>query len=276
LTRFVGDDFLSVPILSIPAAITKAELGRVTFVDFNVIRTRAGGKVRLQRTPTVTDPAEFSEVTVRGRVLFLFAQALANAATGTSSDTTRADLVRKITRVNRIWAQAGIEVKTRTVAAPVEAPAELLDVEHTDNTGVNLTTEEQRLCGRLIKAGDPTRSTVATDLNVFYVRSLDKPPTGADPAGIAYPNDPVIIVEGGLNANGNPKTKDEALAHEIGHQVIDWGGRDEHRDLSGVKWPTTNVLHEFDTGGDVVDRTQVIDIINSTNAGTNGFVIFEP
>lgn len=272
LTRTAGDRFVSLPLLAILAIFRiPSELKLKEPRDLEVVRAKAGGKMRLQLDTSLgLGGLGVAEVPVRGRVLYLFAQALANSASGISSGITLPDLQRKIARASRIWAQAGIEVKNRRITAPVEVPAELLDVEHTDNTGIRLTEEEKRLVGRIVRAGDPTRSNIATDLNVFYVRSLDRPPPpAADPAGIAYPNDPVIIAEG-------PTTKDEALAHEIGHQIIDWGGRDEHKDLTGAGWPTTNVLHQFDTGGGEVDRSQVLDILNSTSAGTNRFVIFEP
>ena len=272
-----GDTFLSQPILAMPSAIQRSEITLKSPPDMNVIRTRAGGRIRLVvNSPIPLGNAGLVEVTIRGRIIYIFAQALANATSGITSGIRLADLQRKIARVNRIWAQAGIEVKARRLTAPVEAPVELLDVEHTDNTGISLTLEEQRLVGRVIRPGDPTRSTVSTDLNVFYVRSLDAPPApAADPAGIAYPNDPAIVVEG-LDSGGTPVSTDEALAHEIGHQIIDWGASDEHQDLTGAEWPTTNVLHRRDTGGGDVDRSQVIDILTSTNAGTNRFVLFEP
>jgi outer membrane protein OmpA-like peptidoglycan-associated protein len=271
-TPLVSDTFLSLPLLAIPSAIPAAEINLKTPATLNVIRARSTGKLTLSvNSPVSLGNLGVVEVTDRARALVLFAQALANSAAGIDSDTTLADLQRKIARVARIWAQAGIEVQTRRVAAPVESPATLLDVEHTDNTGTTLTPDEQRLCGKVIIAGDPTRSAIATDLNVFYVRSLDAPPApAADPSGIAYPNDPVIVLEGGT------KTKDEALAHEIGHQIITWGGLDEHKDLTGTNWPSTNVLHQFDTGGGELDRTQVVDILASTNAGTNRFLVFQP
>lgn len=268
-TFMLGTDNLSHPILAIPSAIPSVEVTFAAPQNIEIIRARAGGRLQLQLEGDFAQVG-FIRINVRGRVIYLFAQALANAASGTSSGTVLQDLRRKIARANRIWAQAGIEVKTRRASAPVEAPAELLDVEHTDNTGINLTDEEQRLVGRIVRAGDPTRSTVPTDLNIFYVRSLDKPPApAADPSGIAFPNDPVIILEG-------PTTADEALSHEIGHQIIDWSGHDEHQDLMRNEWPSTNVLHRFDTGGSDVDRSQANDIESSTIAGTNIFVIFEP
>jgi len=261
--------FLSRPILAVPAVIPRAD---IQTTDLDVIRTVAGGTLRLELATPSAGVAPV-EVRVRGRVAMLFMQALANRASGITSGVGTADLSRKLALANRIWGQAGIEVKARRAAAPVEAPAGLLDVAHTDNTGVTLTNDEQRLCGvpGAVQPGDPVRSNVATDLNVFYVRSLDPPPAPQqDPSGIAYPAHPVLVLEG--------TTTDGALSHEMGHQLLAWGGRDEHADLSGTPWTASNVMHFQDAGGTDLDPTQVLDVISraAVPPGTHPFLVFQP
>jgi outer membrane protein OmpA-like peptidoglycan-associated protein len=280
LKRNAGDQFVSDPILAIPFAIPKADVDKLTFVNFNVIRTLAGGKIRLQRTPTVTNSAEFSEVTVHGRVVFIFAQTFTNAAT-TAKDlkATAADIRRQIQRANRIWAQAGVEVKERSIRDAVPDPDKLLDLDTNDDPNKGKTDEEKRLLGEhpdcaVTPAVCATRSPNAKDLNIYYLHDIKGPA-----AGLAYGGTTVIAIEA-------PSVTDNALAHEIGHQIlIDWACKGdppeqrEHKDPSCTFWPSGNVMHQFDTEDSInVDKSQTENIVQNSKlmAKTHPIIVFEP
>jgi outer membrane protein OmpA-like peptidoglycan-associated protein len=275
LTRTTNNIFVSDPILAVPSALPRAELDKVTFVDFKVIRAQAGGKMRLQRTEAVTNTASFSEVTVKGRVLYIFAQTFTDAHT-TAKDlkATAEDIRRQLRRANRVWAQAGLEVKERKIQDSVPAPPGLLQLDHNSNSPT-LTDDEQKLVG--LKPGGPSYSTISTDLNVFYVEDITSPALGVSYKSVVAPGHRVIALKG-------PRITDAALSHEIGHQMlVNWAGVnsngqiDEHVDLSGHDWPETNVLHRTDVdSAKDVDKTQAQNILAGIKQHTNPFVVFEP
>ncbi|MDQ3916553.1 MAG: OmpA family protein [Actinomycetota bacterium] len=234
-----SDTFVSLPLLAIPQIAGRAVLGFAPPKDMDVVLARVGG------TLTLTLPGMFSSqsvaVTVRGRVAKLFVQAFGG------SGISAADVRRQIGEAAAVWAQAGIEVRERSVATGVVPPAGLEDIDHVQNSA-NLTQDERQLVG--LVAPSPARSAVVTDLNVYYVRSITGPP-----AGVAYVARRTICLEG-------PAATDLALAHEAGHHFLAaWPGSD-HLDASGNDWPDTNLMHRADTGrGRDLDRTQVANIV---------------
>ena len=184
-----------------------------------------------------------------------------------------------------MWAQAGIEVKARSIDVAVAPPPGVLDLDtlaaRTPFSGT-LTAEERRLLR--IDPNGPTRSPNANDMNIYFIRVLVDPiPTNAVPLGaVAYATESFsAIVEPGHSAIALEGTglAGPFLAHELGHHLIrNWGG-DEHQDQATPRkdWPNTNVMHSviFETS-DVVDRTQVQNILNGTAANTHPVIRFEP
>lgn len=254
-----SDRFISLPILIVPANIPRAKITLKTPIDLEVIRAQSAGILRVEVLPFVPEPG-VTEVTVRGRVSHLFVRAFKD------SGVSLADVQRHIARAQRTWAQAGIEVKVRSVRADVVAPDGLLDIAHSDDTGINLTEDEKRLTGQA--PNGPERSTEFQDFNIYYIRTL-----AGSPAGIAFPNTTVIALEGSVT--------DTALSHEMGHHYLtNWGG-DEHQDQTHKDWPKENVMHPFDTpDGKALDRTQVVNVLHFTPTfsinGVDELLNFEP
>ncbi len=266
-----ADSFLSLPILAISQAITAAEATLRTPRDLEVIRAQAGGRIELEVNADVPLGAPGrSQVTVRGNVVNLFAVAFAG------SNTSAADILDRIEKASRVWAQAGIEVKPsavpNSVRASIPAPPGVLSLDHTDDTGQNLTQDELRLVGRA--APSLPSSGVATDLNIYYVREiveLGNPPPQHQVGGIAFPNDPVIAIDAS-------RDKDFTLAHEIGHQIlINWGGS-QHQDRGAPPrdWPRRNIMHPQDAGGSDLDRDQAAHLLLLQRVGLRRFVLLEP
>jgi outer membrane protein OmpA-like peptidoglycan-associated protein len=259
-----ADAFLSLPILAIPI-ILKTEIKQKQPKTLEIVPAKAGDRLLLsvQELGGVSS----AEVTVHARTTFLFAETFTDAST-TSKDlkATAADIRRQIARANRIWAQAGVEIRERSVNDAVPDPGGLLQLD--DNGTAVLTTDEQKLLGQI--PGGPAHSATATDLNVYYVQDIKGAASGISFKGRA-PR--VTAMEG-------PDVSDAALAHEIGHWLlVGWGSPagvgvdgnptlagDEHVDLNGKGWPDTNVMCKFDTNKDGnVDQTQVANILPSVS-----------
>jgi outer membrane protein OmpA-like peptidoglycan-associated protein len=265
-----GDLFLSLPALAVPAAIPRADIRLRAPADMATVRTQAGGRLRVTiATPTPLGQAGVIEVTARGRVVYVAAQAF------TGSSTTVADIRRHLTRANRVWAQAGVEIKERSAVDGLTAPAGLNDLDHNSPFNGRLTAEERQLLN--ITPGGPGRSPTASDLNVYYLRSIGGPASGTaftreSFSAMTDPGQSAIALEG-------PAISDVAPAHEIGHMLlIAWPG-EEHQDQQSppVDWPDSNVMHPVDTGnGTDLDQTQVVNILVSTRVRSNPFIIFEP
>ncbi|HEV2756800.1 MAG TPA: OmpA family protein [Actinomycetota bacterium] len=247
-----SDTFVSLPLLAIPVVATRAGITFVAPQDMEIVLARAGGALTL-RVPGMFG-GQTAQTTVRGRVMRLFIQGFDR------SGITAAAIDRHIAAAAAAWAQAGIEVRRRSVLVGVVPPPGLLDINHTDDTGINLTQDELQLVGRA--APSPARSPVASDVNVYYIRSLQ-----GSPWGIAFPNTNVIALEGGVI--------DSSLAHEIGHHVITaWGG-DEHQDLARNAWPDTNILHAVGvTTRRDLDRSQVANVV--ANTARVPIIVIEP
>lgn len=260
-----ADAFLSLPILAIPAAIKANEITLKQPKSLEVVRAQAGDKLQLS-VPAVFGGVSSEEATVRARTVFISAQTFTDSVT-TAKDlkATAADIRRQIGRANRIWAQAGIEVKERAVQDSVPDPGGLLQLD--DNGTATLTTDEQKLIGLI--PGGPVPSPVATDLNVYYLQDIKGSPSGLSFKGQPAPARPTVALEG-------PKITDAALPHEIGHWLLrGWASPagigadgkptqagDEHVDLTGKAWPDTNVMHKFDVDKDGnVDKSQVTNIL---------------
>lgn len=267
-----ADAFLSLPILAIPIAIQANEITLKQPKPLEVVRAQAGDKLHLS-APAPFGNFKSQEVMVRGRVMHLFVEAFAGSG-------TKADEIRKhIQRANRTWAQAGIETKERSVRDSVAPPSpELLDIDTKANDhpffGV-LTSKEKQLLE--ISPNGPARSTTASDINIYYVRSITDPVLGVSYNREGFPS----VVEPGQDAIAisDSHVTLTAMSHEIGHMVlINWGG-EEHQDHSTPPkdWPPNNVMHLHDTVAGVdVDRTQVENILTSTKLGNNFWVLFEP
>lgn len=266
-----ADAFLSLPILAVPL-ILESEIKQKQPKTMEVVAAQAGDKLQFSVTSALGS-LQSQEITVRGRVLHAFSQAF------TGSGTKAAEMRQHIQRANRTWAQAGIEVKERGVNDNVAPPSPgLLDLETRGNDhpflGI-LTAKEQQLLG--MTAGGPARSATASDVNIYYVRSITNPVLGVSYNEESFPS----IVEPGQDAIAisDSNTTVTAPSHEIGHLILlNWGG-DEHQDQSTPPkdWPESNVMHRHDTVRGVdVDQTQVRNILLSTATGRNLWVLFEP
>jgi hypothetical protein len=259
-----SDHFLSPRLLVVPRAIPRVEIRMRANPDLAVVRAAAGGSLQVQVTADVPLGAQGrTEVTMRGRVNHLFA--IAFDGSGIDAATIR----QHIEETDRIWAQAGIEVRAREVRDGVSEP-DLVRLDHADDTGQTLTLEQQRLVGR--RAPSPPASAVVGDINVYYVEEIVEvggPGSATIVGGIAFPNDPVIAMDVG-------RVDGSALAHELGHQLfVGWGN--DHQDRStGLDWPARNVMHPATAGGTDLHRDQVSHILSREPLGIDPFVIFEP
>jgi outer membrane protein OmpA-like peptidoglycan-associated protein len=259
-----ADTFLSLPIVAIPI-ILKSEITQKQPKTLEVVPAQAGD--RLVFSVKDLGGVSSAEVPVRARTVAVFAETFTDAST-TAKDlkATAADVRRQIARANRIWAQAGVEIKERSVNDAVPDPGGLLQLD--DNGTATLTTDEQKLLGHI--PGGPAHSATATDLNVYYVEDIKGAASGLSFKG-RTPR--VTALEG-------PHVSDAALAHEIGHWLlVGWGSPagigidgnptlagDEHVDLNGRGWPETNVMNKFDTNKDGnVDQTQAANILPSVS-----------
>jgi outer membrane protein OmpA-like peptidoglycan-associated protein len=278
LQRASGDRFVSLPILAIPEAISRAGITFKAPQDLDVIRCSAGGRLRLELVGTFSGVG-VREAPVRGRVVNIFAQGF------TGSGATPAFITGLINRANTVWAQAGIEVKARSINAAVTPPAGLLDLDTLaarDPFPSTLTAEERQLLG--ISPNGPARSANANDMNIYFIKVLVDPnPANTVNLGavayaaesypaIAEPGQSAIALEGtGLTG--------PFLAHELGHHLLrNWVG-DEHMDTSIPQqdWPKTNVMHStIFENSDVVDKTQVENILLGTASGSHPVIRFEP
>ena len=269
----VGDTFLSLPLLAIPAVFTAAEINVKAPATLNVIRARAGGKLRLSvNTPVPLGNLTVVEVAVRGMVVSIAAQAFV------SSGVSVADMRRHIGIANRAWAQSGLEVRERSApVASVADPNNLTDLDHDVPFSGRLTAKERILTG--VSPGGPSRSAVASDLNIYYVDEIKGPA-----AGVAYsrgsfraltdPGQTAIAIE--IPSTASSDAADTILTHEMGHLVlINWGG-DEHQDHAGKDWPDGIVMHPEVTVQKDLDRTQVENILLHVRLNINPFVVLVP
>lgn len=268
LSRTAGDRFVSRPILAIPSLIPRSEIDAA---DLEVIRTQAGGRLQLE----VAGFPGFmlAQAQVRGRVVHIFAQSFQGAG------GSEADIENHIEHANRIWAQAGIEVRKREIHMNIPDPGTLKNFEASDVTkNSNLTDDERLLLG--IEGNTPARSQTPTDLNVFYVQTLRTREDDPTPVGSAYdgadfrrPTYPLQTVV--LEMSGHQKHVAD-LAHEIGHMFLKRWPKDDHADLRGTPWPKQNLMHEA-SGEESrdLDRTQIENVLNAIQNGKNPFVTFE-
>jgi hypothetical protein len=216
----------------------------------NVLRARAGGRLRI----TVNAPVPLGnlgvfEVNVRGRVVHIFASAI------TGAGISAAQMRGEIGVTNRVWAQAGIEVRERGVDSSVADPGTLLDL---DGFNINpftgaLTAEEQTLLAL-------NRSAVNSDVNVYYVRSIDN---GASGEGISSDEFAAVVDPNGSGIILAVTAFDTNQAHELGHLLLQ--SRDEHR-VAGVDRPAANLMHPQSVAGPrALDSGQVNRAIRAGN-----------
>jgi len=271
-TSPAGNRFLSLPLLAIPAAITRAEIKLKTPETVILVRARAGGKLTLDvSSPVPLGTLGVVEVAVRGRVMHVAAQAFA----GSGFDL--ADIRRHISRANRAWAQAGVEIKERSAIASVPPPPNLLSLDQNVPFNGKLTNEEKLLLS-IVKPGNPTRSPTATDINVYYVhdlkRALATTYESEHHSEVTDPTQSGIAVS--LADVLSTLENDTTLSHELGHLILVKWGADEHKDKSGTEWPTANVMKTPASGAIELDRAQVENVLSHVDGGDNPFIIFEP
>jgi len=268
-----SDHFLSLPILAVSQAIDRTDITLPSPPDLEVARAQAGGRIRLDASNAFQlGGLGVDTVRVRGRVVHLFVQSFADS--GINAQTIR----DHIARANRIWAQAGVEIKERVrggnpdgVRAGVPTPAGLTVLD-TLAFPSPLTDDERRLLG--ILPGGPTRSDTANDLNIYYVQSFINPETGTVPGatGRAYAAESYTEIdepdETGIAISGSSGPSGELFAHEIGHHLLrEWPGS-EHQDLASPPqdWPPNdNVMRaSVGAGSENVHPTQVQNIADHT------------
>jgi len=156
LTRTTGNRFASLPLLAIPDAIPRNEITFANPQDIEVIRTRAGGRLRLE-FDTLSGVAVHT-VRVRGRVLQLCSITIQGAAPNINGNLTTA---------NRVMAQNGTEFRLTTLPN-VNNPV-LLDIQRTTcpltiGGDANRSAEETALFA-LGRAG------CAANFIVYFIRS---------------------------------------------------------------------------------------------------------
>jgi outer membrane protein OmpA-like peptidoglycan-associated protein len=228
-----SDVFLSVPLLAFPRVIPRSDLTFPAARDLELIRAASGGTMTLRVDGMFA--SESVKAGVHSRVTYLDVQIF------TGSGVAVADVRdQHVPNAQRAWAQAGIEVLLRRPVREVAPPdGSLLEVDHTDNHGLNLTDEELQLVGA--KGRPPQLSVIASDLNVLYVKSIG-PPGGPDGkgtvGGIAFPRYPVILVTSAVTGT--------ALGHEVGHKLHQEHTEDGTAD--GKLWPERVIMYKDDTG----------------------------
>jgi hypothetical protein len=138
----------------------------------------------------------------------------------TGANANQARVNAEILQATEILSQAGINVQLRNLQT-IADPGTLLDTDVTWTTGAGcadgrvngrLTAEETQIVGL-------SRSGTATDLNVYYVRSL----TGLGALAIALGPDDFCVDVNVLTNSGVLMTDNvfpESLAHEFGHITI--------------------------------------------------------
>jgi hypothetical protein len=286
LTRVPGTDrFLSLPILAIPRVITRAALTFAAPRSIEVVLAEAGGRLLLDVADALPVALfEVANLPVRGRVVHIFAQAF------TGSGATAPFIRGLIATANRVWAQAGVEIRERSVATGVAPPAGgliLATLERRPSRTGQLTNPERRLLNLL--PNGPARSAVANDMNVYFIGMFTDPnPTPINLANVASLGGVAYSTEGffGVTEPGHSGIAMEGnvppgplLAHELGHHLLRNWAFDEHADLQTpqVPWGATNVMRSFvfptSTG---VDRTQVENILTGTAANLHPVIRFVP
>lgn len=230
-----SDVFLSVPLLAFPRVIPRSDLTFPATRDLELIRAASGGTITLRVDGMFA--SEPVKATVRSRVTYLDVQIF----TGSGVDV--ADVRdQHVPNAQRAWAQAGIELLLRRPVREVAPPdGSLLEVDHTDDRGRDLTDEEKQLVG--VKAPAPQLSVIASDLNVLYVRSMGRPGGVSGEGtvgGIAFRRYPVILVTSAVTGT--------ALGHEVGHKLGQEHTEDGRPEPDGKLWPERVIMYKNDTG----------------------------
>lgn len=260
LTRTTGDRFVSRPLLAVPAAIPRAQIASV---DLDVIRAQAGGTLRLDLIGNLAGLAP-TQARITGRVVHVFATAI-RGAFGTITDDQIRILIRShIQNSDQIWAQAGIEIRERGITPSIADPGGLLNL---DGFSINpftqtLTDSERRLLNL-------NRSAVASDINIYYVRTIDNGLAGEGissddfPSQVTDPNQSGIVLANYPSAAAPTILQLTVMAHELGHLLIHNG--DEHSN-SGATLPQTNVMNPAPNAASRnLTSTQVTAAIRNNN-----------
>lgn len=191
LTRTSGNRFVSLPTLAIPDPIPRNEITFAAPQDIEVIRARAGGRLRLEFN--TGSGIATQQVRVRGRVLQMCAITIQGAAPNINGNLTTA---------NRVMAQCGIEFRLTNL--PSVNNLALLDIQRTtcpltiggDN---NRSAEEIALFAL-------GRADCAVNYVVYFIRSDSRGLNGCS----AYPvGQPGITV--------SDVASQYTFAHENGH-----------------------------------------------------------
>jgi outer membrane protein OmpA-like peptidoglycan-associated protein len=168
LNRGAGDRFVSLPILAIQEAIPRADIQFKAPQSIEVLRSKAEGKVRL----TITELAvlDLLELPVRGLVAELCSVTITGATTHPDRDTAAAQ---------RVWAQAGIEVRVlnpRTIDRPdllhIDAPSKQPDPDEIALYALGRDTCTVDIVGYYVKSTSPAALGRTTHVPLrpgFYV-----------------------------------------------------------------------------------------------------------
>jgi hypothetical protein len=286
--RFIS----SSPILAIP----KVFKGKVSTDNFNVIAALAGGTIRailLEKDHPLLDDYS-AQVEVRGRVVYIFAQAFTDNEEWNSISIEA--MRRRIGKANCIWAQAGIEIKERSIPNDMLFDQEgifheiqLFKDGHEDNQqsteldwiscktrwGSILSESSEKLfgihpdCYEMCYPPCPPKSAYPTDVNVFCVLSItDRDIEGGDYVGYAFPpyyplENPVVVL---VIHDIENKPEDNVLAHELGHLLLSawWPMNNHHYQLDGSKWPSFNIMSPIIyRDSECLDRIQLTTILTN-------------
>jgi len=238
LDRFNGDRFVSPqPILMIPQAIPRPDIHFHAPQDVEIIRGIAGGNLRFELLGVQTG---VSQARVRGRVVSL------SVNTVSTSGVNEAEVNAAIAGANRIWAQAGIELRRSGAVNNIPDPGGLNSIEVLPNNFFdNLGPERQTLFGF---------NSQAASVNIYYVQNI----TAANGEGFGSNdlNAPMAAFAAHMDIRGGLVALN-TLAHELGHILLNLprtvnGGGDEHslftfnaagNLVSGAVAGVTNIMH---------------------------------
>jgi outer membrane protein OmpA-like peptidoglycan-associated protein len=267
LNRTAGDRFVAqVPLLAIPEAIPRAAITFKVPQELEVIRCSAGGRLRVELRAPFAAGTGVIEGRVRGRVVSVNANVLS------TSGANNAEVNDALRGANRVWAQAGIELRLAGPISNLADPGGLDIIEALPANFFNdLGTERRTLFGL-----NPN----ATAIDIYYVNNI----VGANGEGFgtndlfgpmaAFRGD--LVIRHGLVALNT-------LAHELGHILIDLpasvnAGGDDHRlftlnadgtFVNGAAAPAANMMH----GAGIAGRHELTSD-QCRRAITNRFVRF--
>ncbi len=291
LARCEDDRFKSRPILAIPYAIRQGHGGRLNTVDLDVIYALAGGTIQA----SLWDQTGYiAKETVGGKILNVFSQGFTSGNEPGEADTMKIFILKSLSKANVILAQAGIEVKERslpTVSVHTGSTFSSLQIkkqsqanhQRPDEIVLNggLLTEE---CATLLgiscenPSSSPPSSKMPRDVNVYYIEQILDIDENGERSCIGRIMDPF---QRGLDAPFNPDFQNQAiiiaaeehteeyyrtLAHELGHLLSLGHCKDEWR---------SNIMRERG-GGDELSPEQLAPVELNISLGWVRCLVPEP